>query len=282
MSSTIVRRLGAAISVSALALTLGTVPSSADESPAPFSSKSSVLEDRPNARLATGADLKKASADRAAGSAAITATPTVNVVEIDAFSAVMNHPEENYIDVDVWLNEGVDYASIDNIALSLIVGDKKTGPYDVYFDEVLEVTFIVVPDTTGLGKARFYGSKVYYTPESEKSPTWDSTDSNSFYIRRDVFSEAGAEVEVSNEGKTKKFIVGGMGIYSPTIDQYKTLGSIKLQYKSGGEWHTKKTITLNNEGYGTYTFTKTTKYYYRIISGQTSTWIGFKQSFSKI
>lgn len=275
MRSTIVRRFSAAISVSALALSLGTVPSSAAESSQSLSTKSSVAADRPNARLATGADLASASASRESGTAAIAATPTVNVTQVKAYSAVINNPTENYIDVDVFVS---DDSNIENLTLGLLVDDKKSGRYDVWYDPDLDVTFVIVPDTAGLGKARFTSTKVYYTPESEKAPTIDGTDSNSFYVRRDVFPEANAEVELADN--TKTFVVEGMGRYSTAIHGWKTLGTIKLQYKTGGEWKTKKTITLNDEGYGTYTFTKTTKYYYRIISGKTSTWIGFTQNFT--
>ncbi|MDR7087992.1 hypothetical protein J2X11_002831 [Aeromicrobium panaciterrae] len=275
MRSTIVRRLGAAISVLALALSLGTVPSSADESPEPFSSKSNVLEDRPNARLATGADLAQAGAARSSGGAAISVTPTVNVTELKAHSAVLNHPDENFIYVDVAVS---DPSNIAYLTLSLSVDGEKSGPYEIFFDG--EHTFVVVNDAVGLGRAKFYGTKVYYTPETGKLPTWDSTDSNYFYVRRDIYFEATAGYEPFDN--TKEFYVEDMGIYSPTIHNFRALSSIKLQYKTGGEWKTKKTITIDDDGFGSYTFTKSTKYYYRIISGKTSTWVGFKKTFPKI
>jgi hypothetical protein len=274
MRSTIVLRLGALVTVSALALSLGTMPSSAAESPQPFGTKSSVLEDRPNARLATGADLKKAGASRSTGGATISA---VNITDVDGHSGVLNNPVENYIDVEVYGSDDVDF---DYLTLYLTVDGKKTTSLDVWYDPDLDVTFVIVPDTVGLGKAYFYGTKIYYTEESGKAPTWDSTDSNYFYVRRDIYPDASAGYETV--GNTKMFGVSAMGIYSPSINGFKTLGSIKLQYKTSNGWKTKTEITLDNGGNGTVTFSRTTKFYYRIISSRTSTWIGFTQNFPKI
>lgn len=288
MQSTIVRRLGAAISVSALALTLATVPTSASESSQPFTTDSSVPEDRPNARLATGADLAGSSASRSSGAVAAPGYANGNVTQVKAYStstshpdsALINHPDENYIDVDVWVSDPDEI--VDGLGLYVSVDGKKTGPLDLWYDEDLDVTFVIVPDSVGLGKAEFYGTMIYYAEGSDKAATWDSTDSNYFYVRRDVYFEANAEVELSVSGKTKTFTVEDMGIYSPSAHNFRALSSIKLQYKTSDGWKTKKTIYLDDDGYGTYSFVRTSKFYYRIISGQNSTWIGYNQSFPKI
>lgn len=282
MRSTKVLRLGALISASALALSLGTLPSSAAESPQPLGTTSTVAEGHRDGRLATGADLQGASvtASRSSSSAEITAT-AANVVEIPAHSARLNDPLHNYIDIDeIWVSASTDVDSISGFDLKLSVDGVSKGYFPVYYDDVEDVLYVEIPDNVGLGKSLFTATRVHYTEESGLEPTIDGTNSNYFYVRRDVYEGAAAAYELA--GNTKTFTVSYMGIYSPAIDGFKTLGSIKLQYKTGGEWKTKKTITLDNGGHGSYTFTRSTKYYYRIISGQTSTWIGFKYYTPKI
>lgn len=275
MRSTKALRLGAFISASALALSLGTVPSSAaDESTQSFGTKSSVLDDRPSARLATGADLAGASASRSSASAEITAVPTANITKLKPYSGVLNNPTENYIDLDLWLSDATDVESIETIKLYLSVDGKKTSPYELWWDPELEVFFVVIPDTVGLGKAHFYGSMVYYYPELEKAATWDSTDSSSFYVRRDSTVDD-LSYALSPSGKTKTFYIDGMKIYSPSLDGFTALSKIKLQYKTSDGWKTKKTIYLDDEGDGSYSFVRTTKFYYRLVYGTTSTFIGF-------
>ena len=66
-----------------------------------------------------------------------------------------------------------------------------------------------------------------------------------------------------------------MKIYSPSLDNFTALSKIKLQYKTSDGWKTKKTIYLDDEGDGSYTFVRTTKFYYRLVYGTTSTFIGF-------
>lgn len=280
MSSTIVRRLGAAVSVSALALTLSTVPSSAAESPQPFGAPSTVDEGRRDGRPATGADLQRAnsSASRSSSSAEIMAT-AANVVQIDARSAQL-HPDYKYIDIDeIWVSQSTDIESIDFFEMRLSVDGVSKGYFEVLLDDI--GFYVEIPGNIGLGKSRFTATRVNYYDDSLE-PTIDGTDSNSFYIRRGRAEGAYAEYTRSTSGKTKTFKIYSMGIYSPSIDSYRALSSIKLQYKTGGKWKTKKTIYLNEEGYGSYKFVKTTKYYYRIISGQTSTWVGFKYQTPKI
>jgi hypothetical protein len=284
MHSTIVRRLGAAITVSALALSLGTVPSSATESPQPFNTTSKATEGHRVGRLATGADLQAASsaASRSSASAEITAT-AANVVEIPAHSAVVNNPEFNYILIDeIWVSASTNTDVIDSFDLKLSVDGVSRGYFPLYYDDIEDQLFVEIPDTVGLGKSLFTATRVHYTEESGQTPTIDGTNSTDFYVRRDVYEGASAGVELSNEGTTKSFYVTSMGIYSPSIDDFRALSSIKLQYKTSDGWKTKKTLYPDVNGDASYTFTRTTKFYYRIISSRTSTWIGFTKSFPKI
>jgi hypothetical protein len=270
-------RGGTLLIAAALALSLGAGPAGAAESPQPLGTKSTLVEDRSNARLATGADLAGTRAARSTSSRAAAAPAPANVTKIKAHSTALFDATENYIDVDITLSDPSE--AVDEVTLNLSVDGKKSGPLDVWWDPDLEVTYVIVPGTVGLGKAKFTGSTIHYASEFETAPTSDSTDSNSFYVRRDAYWDT-AEYAVS--GKTKKFSVEGMRIFSPSLGDFKSLGSIKLQYKTGGKWKTKKTIRLDAQGNGSYKLAKSTKYYYRFISGMTSTFVGVKLTTPKI
>ncbi|MEJ7635089.1 hypothetical protein [Aeromicrobium sp.] len=285
MRSTIVRRFGAAISVSALALSLGTVPSSAAESPQPFGAASKATEGPRDGRLATGADLQGATSttSRSSSSAEIMAT-AANVVEIPAHSAVVNNPLYNYIDIDeIWVSASTNTEVIDGFELKLSVDGVSRGYFPVYYDDIEDVLFVEIPDTIGLGKSLFTATRVNYTEESGQTPTIDGTNSNYFYVRRDIDERATAEYSLSPSGYTKTFNISSMGIYSPSIDSFRALSSIKLQYKTSDGWKTKKTLYPDADtGSASYSFGRTTKFYYRIISSRTSTWVGFTKTFPKI
>ncbi len=277
MRSTIVRRLGAAISVSALALSLGTVPSSATESPQPSGTKSSVVEGRPNARLATGADLQgaRSTASRSSGSAEIMAT-AANVVEIPAHSARLNHPLYNYIIVDeIWVSASTNTNVIAGFDLKLTVNGVSKGYFPLYYDDIEDLLFVEIPGNIGLGKSLFTTTRVHYTEESGQTPTLDGTDSNYFYVRRNRDVNASAQYSRSASGYTKTFTISSMKIYSPSLGGFTALSSIKLQYKTSDGWKTKKTLYPDVDGNATYKFGTSSKYYYRVISSRGDTWVGF-------
>ncbi len=284
MRSTIVRRFGAAISVSALALTLGTVPSSATESPQPFGATSKATEGPREGRLATGADLQGASntTSRSGSSAEIMAT-AANVVEIPAHSARLNDPLYNYIEIDeIWVSASTNTDVIDGFDLKLSIDGVSKGYFPLYYDDIQDVLFVEIPGNIGLGKSLFTATRVYYTEESGQTPTIDGTDSNYFYVRRDIDEGATAEYSLSPSGYTKTFTISSMKIYSPSLETFRSLSSIKLQYKTSDGWKTKKTLYPDVDGSASYSFGRTTKFYYRIISSRTSTWIGFTKTFPKI
>lgn len=253
-------RGGALLTAAALALSLGTGPANAASTT--IDSAAPALEQRPNARLATGADLHAASVGTANRLAE--ASPS-DVTSIKASSALLGDPDENLIDVDVFLS---DEANVESVTLNLSVGGKTTGPLDIYVDDI--GTFVVVPGTVGLDKAKFISSTITYTEESGLEPTVDRTKSNLFYVRRYIDSKDPA-LSIEYTSKTKWFSVHGVKIFTPSTGTYTALSSIKLQYKVGSTWKTKKTIKLSKYGNGSYKLKTSKKYRYRIYSAVTST-----------
>jgi hypothetical protein len=267
-------RGGALLTAAALTLSLGAGPASAAESTPTLRPAAAVAdaEDRPAARPATGTDLQDASSARASRSAE--PAPVVDVTRIKAYSTQLFSADENYIDLDVSLNEGADENAIDNITFNLSVDGKRTGPLDLWYDDEEDVTFVIVPGDVGLGKAKIIGSTINYTAESGLAPTNDTTKSNLFYVRRGIVGEASYAVK----GKKKTFYAENIGIFKPSIGTFTSLKTIKLQYKKGSKWKTKKTIKLDVEGNGRYSFTTSTKYRYRFYSAVTTTSGGFVTS----
>lgn len=272
-------RGGALLTAAALTLSLGAGPASAEPTHN-LRSAAAVTEDRPGARLATGADLHggTSTTPRSARAArAASAATAVNVVKLKAYSTEL-YPGDNFIDVDVFLNEDADQSTIDSITLNLSVDGKKTSnlPVEVFFEEddveqSNPITYVTVSGKVGLGKAKFTGSTVHYTEESGFAPTNDGTDSNSFYVRRAIVS---GDPFFESNGTKKTFHVRNVGIYKPSIDAFTSLKKIKLQYKKGGKWKTQKTVKLDAEGNGTYSYRASKSYPYRIYSAKTTTSAG--------
>lgn len=267
-------RAGAVVTASALTLGLSTVPASAHESTLGRPASAAAV-DHPGARLATSSDLHVRASARASRSASSTAA---DVVQLKASSAVLFNPEENYIDVDVYLVDPEE--QVDGITLDLSIGGHTVGPLDLYYDEDEDVTFVVVPGNVGLGKAQFTGTTIQYTEESGLPDDQDTTASNAFFVRRAIVSATPAAT-YSVKGKRKRFYVHQVGIYTPSVGDFTSLRTIKLQYNKNGTWRTKKNIKLNSSGNGSYSFKSSKKYRYRIYSGTTATSTGFRTSQSK-
>lgn len=280
MRSTRLLRLGAFISASALTLTLGAVPTSADESDQPFSAGSAATDGHRDGRLASGADLRGASntASRSSSLAEIAAT-TANVTKVSAHSSALGMPAENPIDVDIYFSQATDVDSIESVELRLWVDGVTKGYFPVYHDESEDVFYVEVPGNIGLGKAKFTASRVHYTVDSGLAPTIDGTDSNYFYIRR-LVERGGASY--TDYGRFNTFFADEFYIWSPSLGNFRPLKELKLQRKSGGEWRTIKTMTLNSIGSGSYRVITTSEYYYRFLSSKTSTSTGIIITFPKI
>lgn len=128
-----------------------------------------------------------------------------------------------------------------------------------------------VPSTSGAGKRRLANVRIHYADGAVQAV---AASSNYFVLRSHVKFGGGTKIYYS--GKKKKVRVRGVKIFNPANGQYKSLGRVKLQYKSGSKWKTKKTIKLNSSGNGSYKFSKKKKYRYRLYSPATSTSTGLR------
>lgn len=201
----------------------------------------------------------------------------VDVKKIKAYHANLYDADVNFIDVDLYLN---DWTNVEQIDLDLKVNGKNKGSFPVYYYDEDDVFYIEVPGDIGLGKSVFTGSTVHYSDESAQASTYDKTDSNKFNVRRGSYAEEYEDefgdtwvAEYAWYGKWKSMEVFGLYIYSPSAGEMVPMKSVKLQYKKGSKWKTKKTMKLN-EGYGYYEWKSSKKYRYRLYSPTTSTFEG--------
>lgn len=130
---------------------------------------------------------------------------------------------------------------------------------------------VKIQSNVGAGKRRLVNVKInYYDGQTEAVPVT----SNFFQLRNYVKVSSSSKVKYS--GKKKKVRVRGVKIFNPSNGKYKSLRKVKLQYKKGSKWKTKKTIKLNSSGNGSYNFSKKKKYRYRLYSATTSTSTGLR------
>jgi hypothetical protein len=250
-------RSAALLTAAALALTAG--PTAAAES-RDFTKPS--VEKHRGAKLATGADLERSST----ASTVAAAPSVVDVQKISAYSLELSNKSDNNVPIDITLAKGTDRSTIDHVSVTVSVDGKRSGPFKVYED--LGVTYVVLPDTVGLGHARFVKTTVHYTEGSGLAPTDDTTRSNLFYVRRAITHWA---TSYKTKGITRTLTADGFGIYDPATHDYVSLKRVKLQYKTDGRWKSKKVVSLNAEGDGKYTWRASNFYKYRLYSATTET-----------
>lgn len=263
-------RAGALLTAALLPLTLGTAPVSATPETHSAASAPAGSDLQRNGRLATGADLRNAGATTAKGTSSAAYAPDIaDVTMLKGYSTQLSDPTDNYIDVDIAIANNADLQYVD---LDLSVGNVAKGSFPLYYDEDLEVFYIAIPRTIGLGAAKFTGSTLTYEDGATPAQTVDTTQSNTFYIRRYITAKNPA-VTYTYTSTKKAFYPKGIKIFVPSTGNYTSLGKIALQYKSspGGAWKTKKTITLNSSGNGSFAFTTSSKYFYRLYSPETAT-----------
>lgn len=128
-----------------------------------------------------------------------------------------------------------------------------------------------IPSTSGAGKRRLANVQIRHADGSTQAV---AATSNFFLMRSYVKVSSSSKVKYS--GKKKKVRVRGVKIFNPSNGKYKSLRKVKLQYKKGSKWKTKKTIKLNSSGNGSYNFSKKKKYRYRLYSPTTSTSTGLR------
>ena len=251
MQSSTLYRAGAIFTASALALSLGTGPASAADSSRQSVGFAPATQSGSNAFQKAGASDSQA---RVAAAAA-------DVTKITIPNSVLSKKGFNQI-----YGARVNYTgsgTIKSIKSTVRVNGKASF---LYFNANGTVS---VPSTAGAGSARIVKSTVSYT---DGSSSVDTTQSNAFFLRR-ALSTNGA-LKIVRKGKKVTFTATRIRVFRPASGTYVSLGKVKLQYKSGSKWMTKKNITLNSKGKGTYTISTSTKRRYRLFVPTTSTLYG--------
>lgn len=262
--STIVRS-GAVLTATALAITLGTGPASATDS----TSSSAVRTAAP------AAETRDSVADAAArpSGAARAAAVTLGTFRLE--SGVITSKELTSIYGDVLASDpGTTSATTTVTVNGVVKGDVK---------------LYIAEDKGGVDIPRAWGSGAVVlgptTFGTGADATVDTKKSNTFYVRKNIKTTRGASTETIKDDIALRirrvnskisFKAQQIKIVNPSSGQYVSAGSVKLQYKSGSTWKTKKTIKLDSSGNGSYSRTTSSKYRYRLFISKTSRSVEFR------
>lgn len=146
-------------------------------------------------------------------------------------------------------------------AIRATVGvDRRTG-----YINISSWGAMTASHTIGSGTARIIAARVTYTNGAVRYVT---ATSNKFLIRRALHHKT--KLSVHRKGKRVKFTATNARVFHPASGTFVSLKRIKLQYKSGSKWKTKKTIKLNSKGKGTYKIKTSKKRRYRLYVPTTS------------
>lgn len=132
----------------------------------------------------------------------------------------------------------------------------------------------------GINLPRGWGAgKVQVGPTTfSDGPTIDPTKSNIFYARKNIKTTRADKIalKIKRVNRLLTFKAQQIRIVNPSTGKYVSAGKVKLQYKSGSTWKTRKVIKLNSKGDGTYRRTTSSKYRYRLYISQTSKSVEFR------
>lgn len=116
---------------------------------------------------------------------------------------------------------------------------------------------IDVPRTWGSGKVQVdisgYVSNVFYARKQVKTMRGD-----------------GYALKIKRRNSKVTFSARQVKIINPSSGKYVSVKRVKLQQLKGGKWKTKKTIKLNRKGNGSYSTKLNKKYRYRLYTPRTS------------
>ena len=292
MRTTTAARIGAAITASALALSLGTSTATAEDSGSQTAELGMVKPDAGAAKTKVSTTkllgqtrLGKASTG-AAEEPSVTADPlpVSDVTSYNQGNIVLDEPGTFiYEGHPVVTNPGNVYF----LDSKLTVNGTGRGLRELAFDGALRADpadeypgpGLVLDSNSPVGPARLGPTNVSYqsapsVEDPNSPPTVDPTLSGTFYIRRATGSTSAtkAPFQIFRNGGKIKFTANNWKIFQPSTGHYVGLGSIKLQYKhSNGSYSTLKTMSLNSYGTGYYTRTDSTKRRYRLLISTTNT-----------
>ncbi|AWB93660.1 hypothetical protein [Aeromicrobium chenweiae] len=254
-------RTGAALTASALVITLSSGPANAADS----TSVGAVESSAP----AAGQRTSFASADfRAAGTVRPAA---ISLAKFKLRSGVMTSGKLTGIWGDV-IPAGS--GSVKYAVTKVTVNGKYKGQTYLYPGDQAQ---------GGINMPRIWGSgPVVLGPTTftyaDGSTSVDQTRSNTFYFRKNIKTthKNGSALKIRRVNKKVTFKAQNIKIVQPSTGKYVSVKRVKLQYKKGSKWKTQKTIKLNSKGNGTYKRKTSSKKRYRLYLPQTATTVQFR------
>ncbi|MRJ75950.1 hypothetical protein GEV29_05330 [Aeromicrobium sp. SMF47] len=259
-------KTGAALTASALVITLSSGPANAADDSA---STGYAPASAPTAAVSADGFLPGTGAKSAAGNKAA-AGVTIN--KIGVRSGVLYRKGDNSVFLSALDGDPGGAAAKTEFTLRVGKKDHKVllrGTNDGY-------AYFNTKSGWGSGKAWIRSTTVTYTNGTKST---SGTDSNKFYLRRATRTTANKPFKVTaySPGTKIKFRASTFKVFKPSSGKYTSLGSIRLQYKkSNGKWKTVKKIKLNKKGSGSWTTRARTRTYRlyvpttaNVIGGQT-------------
>ncbi|MCL3820336.1 hypothetical protein [Aeromicrobium wangtongii] len=240
MRTSTLARVGAVITASALALSLGAGPVSAAET--------------------------STAAAAAAPSAAPSATSFGTTSNVDAAGVITALRLGSGVITDrattQFLGNIAGQAPSNNVQTQVTINGRVKGRVILYPGQ----------GNGGVEIPRGWGSgKVQLGPTFFSDGTVDQNRSNVFYARKHVTSKATYPLKIHRRNSKVTFKVYGVKIINPSNGKYQSVKRVKLQRSKGGKWRTVKNIKLNSKGNGSYKITNRTKYRYRLYITRSAT-----------
>lgn len=270
MRTSIYVRTGAVLTATTLALSLGLSAASADSS-----SRSQHAEQA--TATATGRTSTLLTPAASAAPAAL------SVSKFRLHSGVITSRTVTGIYGDVLLGgTGSGKSAVTEVRVNGAYKGKVTlyvGPYKKTGNTV-SGGGINLPRGWGAGKVQVGPTTFTYT---DGTTTTDPTKSNIFYARKNIKTTRADKIALKIKRVNRKitFKAQQIRVINPSNGKYVSVGKVKLQYKSGSTWKTKKVIKLNSKGDGSYSRKTSSKYRYRLYISQTSKSVEFRTYQSK-
>ncbi|VXC39012.1 hypothetical protein [Aeromicrobium sp. 9AM] len=258
MRTSTLTRGGALLTAATLALSLGAGPATAD---------SSQTEKAATVKSPTGAtsapSFSFGASARTGGVTALANPGQANIISFDQKHVVLYTPGTYVYHGNPKINyEG---SGLYRIRTRLYVGGKNQGFFD------MSPYGIQLPSTVQSGHSRLGPSNLYY---SGSPTTSDTTKSNYFNIRRYTTSTNTYGLLVTRVGSHITFKAQNWKIFKPSTGKYVAMNTMKLQYRKDGHWVTWKTISLNDNGTGSYSTKTNTHRRYRLAYPTTDSILG--------
>lgn len=226
-------RVGAVITASALAFSLGAGPVSAQTTT--------------TTAAATSADTTPAGFS--ASSVAIAADP-VGPARFGS-GVITSAAATRFVGTGTFAGPG-------GAAANITINGRARGAVPVLFSSTQANTIAIdVPRTWGSGKVQVnIGGYL----------------SNTFYARKQVKTMRGDgyALKINRRNSKMTFSARQIKVINPSSGKYISVKRVKLQQLKKGKWKTLKTIKLNSKGNGTYRTKISKKYRYRLYTPRTS------------